>query len=111
VLLAPLIFDKTREVLEGHIIRPSILHGNLSPRRAGAVKMQRNNQVSEYKSTNTDAAAGTKVQILTKRNNQDITHVYLTGPSSFYGDSEFDMAFEDWPVRTLLALLGHKYKY
>ena len=85
MLLAPLIFDKTREVLEGHIIRPSILHGNLSPRRAGAVKMQ--------------------------RNDQDITHVYLTGPSSFYGDSEFDMAFEDWPVRTLLALLGQKYKY
>jgi hypothetical protein len=66
VLLAPLIFDKAREVLEGHIIRPSILHGNLSPRRAGAVKMQRNNQVGAYKSTNTDAAAGTTVRILTQ---------------------------------------------
>ena len=24
--------------------------------------------------------------------------MYLTSPSSFYGDSEFDMAFEDWPI-------------
>lgn len=72
VLLAPLIFDKARSVLDQDSVKPSILHGNLSPRRTGAVTQERNGLAT--------------------------THVYLTGPCSFYGDSEFDMAFEDWPI-------------
>ena len=72
VLLAPLVFDKTRQLLQDSSIRPSILHGNLSPQRMGVVTRQ--------------------------RNGEDIAHFYLFGPSSFYGDSEFDMAFEDWPL-------------
>ena len=105
ILLAPLIFDKTRQVrqpfvlaltrrsvsrrlfdcgwrsqdkatpfkcscliltadvsqvLEDHHVRPSILHGNLSPQRTGVVKMS--------------------------INGVDLKHAYLTGPCSFYGD-------------------------
>ena len=72
ILLAPLIFDKARQTLAEQDIKPSILHGNLSPHDTHAVRYHRNGQT--------------------------ITHVYLTSPSSFYGDSEFDMAFEDWPI-------------
>ncbi|MGB1606248.1 MAG: fructosamine kinase family protein, partial [Promethearchaeia archaeon] len=72
ILLTPLIVDKARKVIDDENIRPSILHGNLSPLRTGIVKR--------------------------KRNDEELLHVYLTGPSSFYGDCEFDMAFEDWPL-------------
>jgi hypothetical protein len=44
ILLAPLIFDKARQTLAEQDIKPSILHGNLSPQATHAVRYHRNGQ-------------------------------------------------------------------